>query len=63
MAAIQATVDQLATAFTEWENERREKPAEFWSEAKRRKETPQTYGEACAEHLAALLAKRPTASE
>ncbi|NJD24665.1 MAG: hypothetical protein FIB06_04595 [Betaproteobacteria bacterium] len=53
---ITATMDELAAAFTEWERRYREEPEKFMSEAaKLLRETPRTYGEACAPYLAAIL--------
>lgn len=47
---------QLAAAFTEWDRRYREEPDRFTSEAHRLlKETPETYGAACAPYLLALL--------
>ena len=49
---------ELAEAFTEWERRFREDPDRFYSEAhKLLKETPKTYGEACAPYLLDILAK------
>lgn len=49
----------LAAAFTEWERRYREEPERFMSEAaKLLKETPETYGEACAPYLLAILAEQ-----
>lgn len=54
--SVTATVDQLAAAFTEWDRRYREEPERFMSEAEHLlKETPETYGEACAPYLVALL--------
>lgn len=53
---VTATVDDLAAAFTEWDRRYREEPERFQSEAGRLlRETPETYGAACAPYLAALL--------
>jgi hypothetical protein len=57
-STIAATESQLAKAFTEWERRYREDPAGFMSEAEKLlKETPQTYGEACAPYFAKLLSE------
>lgn len=46
----------LAEAFTEWDRRYREEPERFMSEAEHLlKETPETYGQACAPYLIALL--------
>lgn len=46
----------LAAAFTEWDRRFREEPERFQSEATRvLRETPESYGEACAPYLIALL--------
>jgi hypothetical protein len=51
-----ATERELAAAFTEWERRYREEPERFMSEAQKLlKETPESYGEACAPYLIALL--------
>lgn len=50
------TEDKLAAAFTEWDRRYREEPERFQSEGVRLlKETPETYGAACAPYLLALL--------
>ena len=54
--AIVASERELAAAFTEWERRYREQPERFQSEAvKLLKETPKTYGEACARTLIQIL--------
>ena len=46
----------FAKAFTEWERRYREEPERFMSEAtKLLKETPETYGDACAPYFMKLL--------
>jgi len=61
--AIFATADQLAAAFTEWDRRYREEPERFMSEAQHLlKETPETYGEACAPYLIQILAELAVAS-
>lgn len=53
---ITATQSELANAFTEWERRYREEPDRFMSETnKLLKQTPETYGEACAPYLMAIL--------
>ena len=53
------TQRELAAAFTEWERRYREDPDRFMSEAhKPLKETPRTYGEACAPYLLEILAEQ-----
>lgn len=53
---VVVTEATLAAAFTEWERRYREEPERFMSEAaKLLKETPETYGEACAPYLLAIL--------
>ena len=55
-APIATTLDQLAAAFTEWDRRYREEPERFMSEAQHLlKETPETYGEAAAPYLMAIL--------
>lgn len=55
---VTATVSELAAAFTEWERRYREEPERFQSEAaKLLRETPQSYGEACAPYLVKILAE------
>lgn len=52
----QFTESELAKAFTEWDRRFREEPERFQSEAVRLlKDTPESYGEACAPYLLALL--------
>lgn len=53
---INATVDELAAAFTEWDRRYREEPERFMSEAEHLlKETPETYGEGCAPYFVEIL--------
>lgn len=55
----QVSEKQLADAFTEWERRYREEPERFMSEAaKLLKETPETYGDACAPYLLSILAEQ-----
>lgn len=56
MTDMEVTETTLAAAFTEWDRRYREEPERFQSEAVRLlKETPETYGAACAPYLLALL--------
>lgn len=54
----EVTETSLATAFTEWERRFREEPERFKSEATKLKTTPESYGEACAPYLLAILAEQ-----
>lgn len=55
-AVVTATVGDLAAAFTEWDRRFREEPERFTSEATHLlRETPETYGDACAPYLAWIL--------
>ena len=59
VTTVHASLDELAAAFTEWDRRYREEPERFVSEATRLlKETPETYGEACAPYLAKILAEQ-----
>ena len=59
---MKATIPELAAAFTEWDRRYREEPDRFYSEAHHLlKETPETYGEACAPYLAKILKEQRTA--
>ena len=61
---IKCTMPQLAAAFTEWERRYREEPDRFMSEAsKLLKETPETYGDACAPYLAEILKENHARSD
>lgn len=56
MSKTEVTEKQLAGAFTEWDRRFREEPDRFQSEAAHLlKETPKTYGEACAPYLLDIL--------
>jgi len=56
MPEVKVTEGRLAVAFTEWDRRFREEPERFQSEAVRLlKETPKTYGDACAPYLLKLL--------
>jgi hypothetical protein len=58
-STVTVTETQLATAFTEWERRYREEPDRFMSEAsKLLKETPETYGQACAPYLIKILGEQ-----
>jgi len=51
-----ATPEQIAAAFTEWDRRYREHPEEFENEAVRLlKGTPETYGEAAAPYFLSIL--------
>ena len=53
-----ATPEQLAAAFTEWERRYREEPERFQSEAEKLlKETPETYGAAAAPYFLQILSE------
>lgn len=59
---ITITQPELAKAFTEWERRYREEPGRFQSEAtKLLKETPETYGQACAPYFLQILTGQQTA--
>jgi hypothetical protein len=50
------TQENIARAFTEWERRYREEPERFQSEAaKLLKETPESYGEACAPYFLKII--------
>jgi hypothetical protein len=53
----QVTETELAVAFTEWERRWREEPERFKSESEKLAESAETYGEACAPYLLAILAE------
>jgi hypothetical protein len=56
MEKITCTPEDLAAAFTEWERRYREEPDRFMSESERLlRQTPETYGEACAPYFLHLL--------
>lgn len=51
-----ATPEQIAATFTEWERRYREEPERFMSEAtKLLRETPESYGEACSPYFLKIL--------
>lgn len=56
---MEATTEQLAVAFTEWDRRYREEPERFMSEVQHLlRETPETYGDACAPYLEKILAEQ-----
>ena len=55
---IHASEAELAAAFTEWERRYREEPERFASESEKLAGSPESYGEACAPYLIALLEGR-----
>ncbi len=53
---IIVTKNELADAFTEWDRRYREEPERFQSEVEHLlRETPHTYGQACAPYLIPIL--------
>lgn len=55
-ASTAFTDKQLAAAFTEWDRRYREEPDRFQSEAAHLlKDTPETYGAACAPYFRQIL--------
>ncbi len=61
---VNTTQDLLADAFTEWDKRYREEPERFTSEAVHLlKETPHTYGQACAPYLIKILNEQSGISE
>lgn len=55
---INATPQQIAATFTEWERRYRENTEQFMSEAQKLlQETPASYGEACAPYFLEILAE------
>jgi hypothetical protein len=53
---IIVTKNELADAFTEWDRRYREEPERFQSEVEHLlRETPHTYGQACAPYLISIL--------
>lgn len=58
------TTDALAAAFTEWDRRYREEPERFQSEAEHLlRETPETYGAACAPYLVKILGEQGLATQ
>lgn len=56
---ITATPQQIEAAFTEWERRYRENPEQFQSEAQKLlKDTPETYGQACAPYFIKILSEQ-----
>ena len=63
IAVVEATRTRVASAFTEWERRYREEPDRFMSEAaKLLRETPQSYGEACAPYFLEILQEQAGAA-
>ncbi|MEY2500600.1 MAG: hypothetical protein QOI07_934 [Verrucomicrobiota bacterium] len=55
---IEATAEEIAATFTEWDRRFREDPERFMNEAVRLlKQTPADYGEACAPCFCKILAE------
>lgn len=53
---VEVTETEAAAAFTEWDRRYREEPERFMSEAEHLlKETPETYGAACAPYFMAIV--------
>jgi hypothetical protein len=60
---VETSVVELSAAFTEWERRFREEPERFLSEAtKLLRETPETYGDACAPYLVWILGQLAAAA-
>ena len=56
LETIEVTKEDLVATFTEWERRYREEPERFMSEAvKLLRETPETYGQACAPYFLFIL--------
>lgn len=56
---IFVTRQQLAAAFTEWDRRWHEEPERFMSEVTHLlRETPETYGEACAPYLISIIGEQ-----
>ena len=54
--SIEASMSVVKKAFTEWDRRYREEPDRFMSEAEHLlKETPETYGDACAPYFAQII--------
>lgn len=50
----------LSAAFSEWDRRYREEPERFQNEARRlldKRETPKTYGDACAPYLLSIISE------
>ena len=55
---LRGTMSEVQAAFTEWDRRYREEPERFQSEAQHLlKETPDSYGAACAPYFAKILAE------
>lgn len=53
---LAVSIPEMEAAFTEWDRRYREEPGRFMSEAQHLlKETPESYGEACAPYFAKIL--------
>lgn len=53
---VKLNMNELAAAFTEWDRRYREEPERFMNEVDHLlRETPETYGEACAPYLLSIL--------
>lgn len=55
---IEATPEQLAAAFTEWDRRWREEPGRFYTESEHLAENAESYGEACAPYLIEILGEQ-----
>jgi len=61
---MRATMAQIRDAFTEWDRRYREEPERFQSEATHLlKETPATYGQACAPYFVNIVNEIKRAQE
>jgi len=54
---LYASIELVATAFTEWERRYREHPTQFQSDFARFTNSAESYGDACAPYFASLLAE------
>ncbi|KJR97200.1 MAG: hypothetical protein VR65_24945 [Desulfobulbaceae bacterium BRH_c16a] len=53
---VAVSLSEIKRAFTEWDRRYREEPERFMSEAQHLlKETPETYGDACAPYFMQLV--------
>jgi len=53
---VKLTTEEIAAAFTEWDRRYREEPERFMSEVRHLlKETPETYGAACAPYFLKIV--------
>ena len=56
IAIVSVSEEGLAQAFTEWDRRYRDDPKKFMSEAEHLlRETPYTYGQACAPYFVSIL--------